>query len=152
MAPGEVSERQRRLAQFYALFLEQQKTPAEVLSERPDLASVWTDAREHQYGRAARFHHQLQQINAARGWSSVSVPTLAMWSDADIVMHRTDHERLVGLVNRNRPGIAELVVIPGGDHSLAARGADGRPQLPGMVFSTIQRFLTRVNAGDRSQR
>jgi pimeloyl-ACP methyl ester carboxylesterase len=107
---------------------------------------VWTDAPEHQYGRPARFHHQQQRLNAAGAWSTVEVPTLAMWSDADLVMHRIDHERLVALVNRNRPGIAHLVVVPGGDHGLAARAADGRPMLPPMVFTTIQRFLQQVAA------
>jgi dienelactone hydrolase len=146
LAPADVSERQRKLAEFYALFLEQQRTPREVLAARPELESVWTDAPEHQYGRPARFHHQLQRINAAGAWSTVEVPTLAMWSDADLVMHRIDHERLVALVNRNRPGIAHLVVVPGGDHGLAARAADGRPMLPPMVFTTIQRFLQQVAA------
>jgi pimeloyl-ACP methyl ester carboxylesterase len=146
-APEDVSERQRKLTEFYTLFLEQQKTPREVLSARPELQSVWNDAPEHQYGRSARFHHQLQRINAAGAWSTVAVPTLAMWSDADMVMHRIDHERLVALVNRNRPGAAQLVVVPGGDHGLAVRGTDGRPQLPPLVFATIRTFLDRLNAG-----
>jgi alpha-beta hydrolase superfamily lysophospholipase len=149
---AEVSERQSKLAEFYVLFLEQQKTPRQIIALRPELAGVWNDAPEHQYGRSARFHHQLHRINAARAWSTVSVPTLAMWSDADIVMHRVDHERLVALVNRNRPGAAELVIVPGGDHGLAARGADGRPQLPAIVPAKIQTFLDRVNAGSRGLR
>ena len=145
--PGDVSERQRKLAEFYTLFLEQQRTPRDIIAERPDLASVWTDAAEHQYGRSARFHHQLQRINAARAWSTVSVPTLAIWSDADVVMHRSDHERIVALVNRNRHGAGEFVVVPGADHGLAARGADGRPYLPPLIADSIHKFLSRVNAG-----
>jgi len=146
ISPPEVSERQRQLVQFYALFLEQQKTPREVIALRGDLAAVWNDAPEHQYGRPARFHHQLQRVNAARAWSGVTVPTLAMWGDADLVMHRSDHERLVAMVNRNLAGRAELVVIPGADHSLAARGADGRSRLPATVLPAIRRFLDRVHA------
>jgi pimeloyl-ACP methyl ester carboxylesterase len=145
MSAPEVSERQRRLAELYVLFLEQQKTPGEIIAGRPDLASVWSDGPEHQYGRSARFHHQLQRINAAQAWSGVSVPTLVMWGDADIVMHRTDHERLVDLVNRGRPGTAELVIVPGADHGLAAPGPDGQPRLPALVTETIQRFLNRVS-------
>jgi dienelactone hydrolase len=152
MAPAAVSERQRALAEFYALFLEQQKTPRAILAERPALKNVWTDEPEHQYGRSARFHHQLQRINPAAVWSTVAVPTLAMWSDADIIMHRVDHERLVALVNKNRPGAAELVVVPGGDHGLAARGPNGRPHLPATVMTSIRQFLDRVNGGDRSSR
>lgn len=146
LAPAEVSERQRALAEFYTLFLEQQKTPRQVLAERPELASVWNDAPEHQYGRSARFHHQLQRVNAARGWSRVAVPTLVIWGDADLIMHRTDHERLAALVNRNRPGAAELVVIPGANHGLAAPGPDGQPHLPPAVPAAIRQFLGRVHA------
>jgi dienelactone hydrolase len=147
MSPADVSERQRQLAEFYALFLEQQKTPREVIAARPDLARVWSDEPEHQYGRSAAFHHQLQRINAARAWSTVDAPTLAMWSDADLVMHRVDHERLVALVNHNRAGVAELVIVPGGDHGLAARDAQGRPFLPSIVPTAIHDFLARVQAG-----
>jgi dienelactone hydrolase len=147
MAPAAVSERQRQLAEFYVLFLEQQKTPRQVIAERPELARVWNDAPEHQYGRSARFHHQLQRINAAGAWSDVAVPTLAMWSDADTIMHRVDHERLVAHVNRNRPGLAELIIVPGADHGLAARDAQGRPYLPVLVPSAIEVFLERVQAG-----
>jgi pimeloyl-ACP methyl ester carboxylesterase len=152
MAAAAVSGRQRALAEFYALFLEQQKTPRAILAERPALKSVWADEPEHQYGRSARFHHQLQRINPAAAWSAVDVPTLAMWSDADIVMHRADHERLVALVNKNKPGAAELVIIPGGDHGLAAPGPDGRPHLPPAVMTSIRQFLDRVNGGARRSR
>jgi dienelactone hydrolase len=152
MAPAAVSERQRALAEFYALFLEQQKTPRAILAERPALSRIWNDEPEHQYGRSARFHHQLQRINPAAAWSTVDVPTLAMWSDGDIVMHRIDHERVVALVNTNRPGAAELVIIPGGDHGLAAPTPDGRTHLPTAVMTSIRQFLDRVNGGARSSR
>jgi pimeloyl-ACP methyl ester carboxylesterase len=148
VAAGDVSERQRKLVEFYSLFLEQQKTPRQVMIERPDLASVWDDMPEHQYGRPARFHHQLQRINAAAGWSRVAIPTLVMWGDADLVMHRTDHEPIVALVNRNRPNAAELVVVPGANHGLAARDGSGRNHLPPLVPDTIRRFLDRLK--DRS--
>jgi pimeloyl-ACP methyl ester carboxylesterase len=146
LAASEVSERQRKLAEFYALFLEQQKTPRQVIAERPELASVWNDAPEHQYGRSARFHHQLQRINAARGWTDVAAATLVIWGESDQIMHRADHERLAALVNRNRAGAAEFVVIPGANHGLAAAGPDGRPQLPPAVPAAIRQFLDRVNA------
>lgn len=146
VAPATVSERQRKLGEFYALFLEQQKTPREVIAARPDLASVWEDGPEHQYGRSARFHHQLQRINPAAGWSRVAAPTLVMWGDADLVMHRTDHERIVAMVNRNRAGAAQLLVVPGADHAMAARDPSGRRYLPPIILTTIRTFLDRVNA------
>jgi pimeloyl-ACP methyl ester carboxylesterase len=140
-APADVSERMRKLAEFYVLFLEQQKTPKQVIGERPQLAAVWSDEPEHQYGRHASFHHQLQAINPARAWSAVNVPTLVMWGDTDLVMHRNDHERLVALVNRNRAGAARLVVIPGADHGLAVRGEGGRRVLPEAVPRAVLDFL-----------
>lgn len=141
LPPGDVSDQVRQLGELYALFLEQKKTPKQVLAERPQLASVWTDEPEHQYGRSARFHHQLQEINPGRAWAAVTVPTLVMWSDADIVMHRIDHERLVSLINRNRPGAAHLVIVPGADHGLGMPGADGRRTMSEIAASSVLEFL-----------
>jgi len=144
LRPGEVSAQVRKLIAFYAMFLEQRKTPAQVIKERPELASVWSDEPGHQYGRPAVFHHQLQAIDPGSAWESVSVPTLVMWSDADIVMHKGDHERIVAMVNKNRAGAASLVVVPGGDHGLAARGADGKAFLPESAARAIVEFLKRM--------
>lgn len=141
MAPDRVSARQRKLGRFYTEFLEHERTPAEVLARFPDLAEVWQDGPAHQYGRSARFHHQLQRLNAAEGWSRVAVPSLVLFGEADVVMHRTDHERIVALVNRQRPGAASLVTIPGADHALAVTDAEGRRTLPPAVFDAVRRFL-----------
>jgi pimeloyl-ACP methyl ester carboxylesterase len=141
-APGDVTERVSALVDLYTGFLIDKKTPAQVIKEKPALASVWEDEPEHQYGRPAVFFHQLQAINAARGWSGVRVPTLAMWGEADIVMHRIDHERIVELVNRNSPGAAKLVTIPGMDHGLRVPGAGGRPELPASAVDAVKAFLS----------
>ena len=146
LAPAAVADRQRRLALFYALFLEGRQTPAEVLRDRPELGEVWDDAPGHQYGRSARFHHQLHRVDADAAWQAVSVPTLVMWGDADILMHRRDHERIVAMVNRNRPGAATLVVVPGADHALATRTTGGGRELPAVVMSSLTPFLARVHA------
>lgn len=121
LAPAAVADRQRRLALFYALFLEGRQTPAEVLRDRPDLRDIWNDEPGHQYGRSARFHHQLHRVDAEAAWSAVDVPTLVMWGDADIVMHRADH-------------------------ALATRTASGGHELPAVVMSSIAPFLARVHA------
>ena len=147
MAPGEVSEQVRRLSLLYALFLEGGKTPADAIAERPELASVWDDEPRHQYGRSARFHQQLQAMNPGAAWAAVRVPTLVMWSDADLVMHRQDHERIVSLVNRNTPGAAQLVIVPGADHGLGVRGADGRRTMPEIAPRAVLDFLRRLARG-----
>ena len=141
-APGEVAERVAALIELYTGFLLERKTPAQVIKEKPSLARVWDDEPGHQYGRPAVFFHQLQAINASRAWSSVRAPTLAIWGEADFVMHRVDHERLVALVNANVPGAARLVTVPGMDHGMTVTGANGRPQLPESVVDEIRTFLS----------
>jgi pimeloyl-ACP methyl ester carboxylesterase len=140
--PGEVAERVAQLIELYTGFLLEKKTPAQVIKEKPQLARVWDDEPTHQYGRPAVFFHQLQAINASRAWSGVRVPTLAIWGEADFVMQRIDHERLVALVNANAPGAARLVTVPGMDHSMVMTGPDGKPQLPESVVKTVRDFLS----------
>lgn len=146
MAAGEVTERIAAYVELYTGFLLEKKTPAQVIKEKPSLARIWDDEPAHQYGRPAVFFHQLQAINAARAWSSVRVPTLVIWGEADFVMHRIDHERLVALVNANVPGAARLVTVPGMDHSMVVTGANGRPALPESVVQDIKRFLSATLA------
>jgi pimeloyl-ACP methyl ester carboxylesterase len=141
MAPGDVTERVSALVDLYTGFLIDKKTPAQVIKEKPALASVWEDEPEHQYGRPAVFFHQLQAINAARAWSGVRVPTLAIWGEADFVMHRVDHERIVELVNHNSPAVAKLVTIPGMDHGMRVPGG-GCPELPASAVDAVKSFLT----------
>ena len=142
IAPGEVAERVALLIELYTGFLLERKTPAQVIKEKPSLARVWDDEPAHQYDRPAVFFHQLQAINASRAWSSVRAPTLAIWGEADFVMHRVDHERLVALVNGNAPGAARLLTVPGMDHGMTVPGANGRPQLPEGVVDEIRTFLS----------
>ena len=52
-------------------------------------------------------------------------------------MHRVDHERVVALVNRNRPGAARLLTVPGMDHGLSAPLDAGGRGLPGAVAVAI---------------
>jgi pimeloyl-ACP methyl ester carboxylesterase len=141
LTPGEISDRMAALVELYTGFLLEKKTPAQVIKEKPALARVWEDEPAHQYGRPAVFFHQLQAINAARAWSSVKVPTLVIWGEADFVMHRIDHERIVALVNANAPGAAKLVTVPGMDHAMRVTGADGKPQLPESVVDAVKAFL-----------
>jgi pimeloyl-ACP methyl ester carboxylesterase len=142
MAPGEVTDRVAAYIELYTGFLLEKKTPAQVIKEKPFLARVWDDQPAHQYGRPAVLFHQLQAINASRAWSGVRVPTLAIWGEADIVMHRIDHERLVALVNANAPGSARLLTVPGMDHTMRVMGADGRAQLPESAFRAVTEFLS----------
>jgi pimeloyl-ACP methyl ester carboxylesterase len=142
LAPGDISERVAAFVELYTGFLLEKKTPADVIKEKPALARVWEDQPAHQYGRPAVFFHQLQALNASRAWSGVRVPTLAIWGEADFVMHRIDHERLVALVNANTPGAAKLLTVPGMDHAMRVTGANGKPVLPESVVDAVKAFLS----------
>jgi len=50
-------------------------------------------------------------------WSQVSVPVLVLHGEFDWVMSRDDLETLAALVNRNSPGAAQFVELPGTGHT-----------------------------------
>ena len=142
MHAGSIQQRSRTACgntELYATYLNQDLTPGDVIARRPALASVWEGSGTHQYGRAARFFQQLQALNLEQAWSRVAVPTLVMWGDQDIAMHRIDHERIVALVNRNKPGLATLKIVSNAGHDLAVAG-----QVPDDVFQVIEAWLTTV--------
>lgn len=118
----ELAERMRRYSELYGQYLNGHGSPAELIAVQPRLAAVWDGTETHQYGRILRFFQQLQSLNLEAEWAKVQVPTLAMWGDEDLAMHRVDHERIVELVSRNRPGAGQLFIVKGGDHSLMAHG------------------------------
>jgi len=142
--PQNVKRKVDQLIQLYAMILEQGKTPTQAVAERPDLAGAWTEGPADQYGRPIVFMQQLQQLVPDQLWRDVDKPTLAIWGEADIVMHREDHERVVRLVNARRPGAARLVTIPGMDHGMLASDPGGQRVLPAVVISEVNRFLSSV--------
>lgn len=115
-SPAEVARQMRLFAEFHERYLNGKMTPAEVVRDRPHLAGLWYDEPESQYGRPAAFYHQLQDLNPAAAWAEVDAPTLVVWGEYDWIMARDDHELIVELVNRKRPGAARLVVAPKMDH------------------------------------
>lgn len=141
---GTVSERMRLLVRLYVAILESGETPAEAIRRDPALALVWKDQPEHQYGRPVRFFQQLERANVAAAWARVDCPTLAIWGEADPVMAREEHERVVALVNRNRPGAARLVTVPGMDHGLSSALPGGKTGLPEPVADVILSWLKGV--------
>ncbi len=114
--PAEVSNRMRGYSEFYSWYLSARLTPEEVVRQHPHLASLWTDAPRHQYGRPAAFFHQLQALNLEGAWAKVGVPVLVVYGEYDRIMSRDDNDLIVELVNRHAPGSARLAVIPRMDH------------------------------------
>lgn len=135
-----IAQRMRQYSELYGIYLNEGVTPGEVIARRPALAEVWQGTGTHQYGRAARFFHQLQALNLEDAWSKVAVPALVMWGECDLAMHRVDHERIVSLVNGNAPGKALLHVVANGDHALSASGT-----VPKGVFDAIDTWLRQFH-------
>lgn len=117
-APGEVNRLLQSYAELYALYLGQRLTPEEVVARRPDLAPLWQDAPDGQYGRPAAYYHQVARLNVEEAWSQLDVPVLALYGEYDWIMSRAEHEHVVALVNARRPGRAMLAVLPRTGHDL----------------------------------
>ncbi len=114
----EINQSMRGYGEFYSLYLNRKLNPAEVISQRPDLAKLWYDEPEHQYGRPASFFHQAQELNVEAAWENVSSRVLILYGEYDWIMSRADHQLAADIVNRRHPGMARLVVLPGTDHNL----------------------------------
>jgi len=117
--PAQVTAAMRGYADFYSRYLNGGQTPAQVLTQRPDLEALWYDEPDHQYGRTARYYQQAQQLDVAGAWSEVRVPVLVVYGEYDWVMSREDQDLIVATVNRNGPNLARLAVVPKMDHNLS---------------------------------
>jgi pimeloyl-ACP methyl ester carboxylesterase len=114
--PGEINDALRGYAEFQALYLNGRSTPGEVIARRPEFAGLWSDAPTHQYGRPARYFHQLQSLNIAAAWDAVHVPVLVVYGEYDWIMSLDDQKRIVDAVNRRHPGNARMFVVPRMNH------------------------------------
>jgi pimeloyl-ACP methyl ester carboxylesterase len=110
--PARVAAALKPLAELHAAYLFDRLTPAQVVERRPGLKGVWYDEPDSQYGRPARFYHQLQDLDLAAAWGAVRAPTLVVWGEYDWIMDRSDQEQIAGLVGP----AARLLVVPRMDH------------------------------------
>jgi pimeloyl-ACP methyl ester carboxylesterase len=134
----------KRLSEFHAAYLFEKLTPAEVVKERPQLAGVWYDAPDSQYGRPARYYQQLQSLDLAAAWGRVRSPTLVVWGEYDWIMSRGDQELIRDLVGPD----ARLLVVPRADHTFTVhRDAKtafeqmGKGDYPGDAAEEILAFV-----------
>jgi len=118
LSETETNKRMKKYATFYELYLNHQRTPAEITREHPALTEIWYDEPERQYGRPARFYHQLQALNLAEAWQRVNAPVLAVHGEYDWVMSGDDYKLLVSALNASHPSSAEFVEWPHADHVL----------------------------------
>ncbi len=157
---AEVNRRMRGLGELYAEYLIDRKTPAQVLAARPHLSELWEDQPAHQYGRPARFFHDLQRLNPISAWDSVNAPVLVLYGGHDWMMAREDHELIVRAVDAKRPGSARMLVLDGVDHHLmryadrgsAFRGEGGTPasDVSGKVVQWLERARKRYQGPART--
>jgi pimeloyl-ACP methyl ester carboxylesterase len=150
---AEINAAMRGYAELYVEYLVHGKTPGDVIRDRPALAALWYDEPAHQYGRPAAFYTQVQALDLEAAWQRVNVPTLVVAGEYDWIMSQDDYDRIVELVNRNRPGAATLVRWPRASHELeqfasrkAAFDDDGGTfddALPRLVVSWLQRAAAR---------
>lgn len=124
---------------FYNRYLNEGRTPGEILASHPEWKSLWYDAPDGQYGRPAAFYQQLQALNLGQVWQEVSVPVLVLHGSADNIMSRADSQAIADSVNRTHPGNATYVEIRGGDHALSVAG-----KLDEKVVPTILEWLRGV--------
>lgn len=121
-SPGEITDSMKGFAEFYTDYLIRKMTPHEATEAKPKLASLWYDRPEHQYGRPAKFYHQLQDLNLAAAWATVDAPVFVMWGEYDWIMSLGDHEMIVDLINSRHPGRARLARLPRTDHTFMTFG------------------------------
>jgi len=122
--PREIGRRMKGFTEFYYRYLVMKKTPGQVIRERPDLAKLWYDLPGHQYGRAARYFHQLQELDLIAEWDKVTAPVLTVWGSHDWIMSREDHEIIAEMANKKRPGNGRFIELPRTTHNLIQKETD----------------------------
>ncbi len=145
--PARIGPALKALEEFHAAYLFDRLTPAQVAERRPQLRGVWYDGADSQYGRPARFYHQLQDLDLAAAWGEVRAPTLVVWGEYDWIMDRADQEQIVRLVGP----AARLLVVPRADHSFSqhpdaatAFRQMGAGEYPAGAAAEILAFVARI--------
>ncbi len=113
---AEIAQGMVALTEFHSLVLNQKLTPEEACKLRPHLTQHWYDEPRHQYGRHIKYYQQVQDLNIEAAWEKITAPVLVVYGEFDWIMTREDHVIITRIVNKNHPGTAEFVEIPGMDH------------------------------------
>jgi pimeloyl-ACP methyl ester carboxylesterase len=130
---AEVNASLKAFTDFYSLYLIHKKTPGEIVRLHPEWANLWYDEPDSQYGRAAAFYQQLQDLNLGEAWSAVNVPVLVLRGSSDSIMSHQDSVAIADIVNRKTPGRAEFVELPNADHLLSVHDKFADSVVPKML-------------------
>ena len=115
-----ISARMSRHARFYARYLLEGRTPAQIRAEDAELGRVWEDIvgtkGDLQYGRPAAFHQQAHLQDWSAAWAALDVPVLVAYGEYDWFEDVEAARTVVRIVNSRGPERARLEVVPRMDH------------------------------------
>jgi hypothetical protein len=118
----------RRLTPLIYTFMVEKKPPAEITANDPELAELfktsfgWDGARTIA-GRDIETYWDLNEVNQAKLWGDLGVPTLAMFGTADIqVMSYEGTRTIARFVNQSGKAPAFACQFTGVNHSFAQMG------------------------------
>lgn len=115
-----ISARMRRHARFYAEYLLNRRTPAEIRSADPVLGAVWQDitgvSGDLHFGRPVAFHQQAQASDWTAAWAEMSGPVLALYGEYDWFEDVASVQTVLRIVNRDGADRGMMKIIPRMDH------------------------------------
>ena len=155
-SPAQVHGEMLRRIAFHYEYLVRGRTPSQIEAERPDLRGLWSTIRgaeaDSHYGRPFAWHQQAARRNFLDAWTKIHAPVLVIYAEYDQFEMREGHRVIVETVNRLRPGTANLVEIPGVDHSLisypsadSAYREEGGERRPELFLEPVLDWLRRVS-------
>lgn len=150
-------------AKYFARYLLEGQSPAEIAANDPDLGKVWPrivgTSNEGHYGRPFAFHQQAQAQNWAGAWANVRAPVLALYGEYDWFESRDAVAYIANIVSGQRPGSAEFRELPGLDHHFsrfaspreAFTSKGGKPDAAPAVDAILQ-WMRRIGVISASVR
>ena len=108
----------RGLELFYTEFLIRGLMPGDVLRAHPELRAIWYDTTSGQYGRPARYFHEVQALDLDQELASLAVPALFVGGEYDWVMGSQEPAFAVSSVARHHANLATARVYPRMSHGL----------------------------------
>lgn len=116
----------RDLLPIYYEWLELGKSPAELkqnpkfkeILEAPDNPLQFSG--DYSAGRHSKFWQTMNKTRMAEAWSKVQSKVLAIYGEFDVqALNARDAEKIAQVVNENKPGNGEFLLIPKAEHGFA---------------------------------